>query len=63
MAIIKPDELPEFMRVLNRANLKVIARSLIEFSYIQLLAQTKLLKHVGESSILSINYGLFLLIE
>ena len=27
MATIKPDELPEFMRVLNRANLKVIARS------------------------------------
>jgi len=31
MATIKPDELPEFMSVLNSANLKVITRALMEF--------------------------------
>jgi len=61
MPTIKPEELPELLRELNKANLNMITRSLIEWQLHTMTRSNEAAKQYGQKLILKIACGLFLL--
>ena len=60
---LKPEELPELLKVLNFASIKLLTRCLIEWQLHTMTRHLKRLKHVGTKSTLKNSFGIFLLIE
>jgi len=63
---LKPEELPDLLKALNFASIKLLTRCLIEWQLHTMtrhLKRLKRLKHVGTKSTLKNSFGIFLLIE